>query len=398
VEPSAVEALTLSAYDGIALQLDPNSHRLDASFPFGALSRSRFCPECLRESDGRWQLAWRLGWSFVCVMHNCVLADACPTCGKYQRQQQVYRHVPAPTLCACGESLGAVPTAKLPADDAITQAQREVFDIIDNGATHFGVFAAHRNSVRDVLVAIRSLANRVLNHASTHGLAAVRSAEVSRAIAGLPELKPLQARNALNETAPSRAIDAAVGVTAALHILRSPTVKDAADRTRPFFDGQNADTGPAELRSCPRDGVIASAIAIKARSRDMGPELQLRYRTAITMPCAPDLDADRVQSIAAALPAVMWQEWSNRLLPDPAPNFCRARRPVLRNSTHRQYGENRCRSKDFRRHGHRERPEPTVVGVVQFGLLAIDVRCTHTPERLSRRLRRPHRLSATTQS
>jgi hypothetical protein len=76
VSTSVVEALTLSVYDGIALQLDPNSHRLDASFPFGALSRSRFCPECLRESDGRWQLAWRLGWSFACVAHNCVLADA----------------------------------------------------------------------------------------------------------------------------------------------------------------------------------------------------------------------------------------------------------------------------------------------------------------------------------
>ena len=48
----------------------------------------------------------------------------------------------------------------------------------------------------------------------------------------------------------------------------------------------------------------------------MGPELQLRYRTAITKPCVPDLDAPRAQSIAAALPAVMWSEWSERLLPD----------------------------------------------------------------------------------
>jgi hypothetical protein len=46
------------------------------------------CPECIRESDGRWQLSWRLGWSFACVQHNRLLADACPTCGKYQRRQQ----------------------------------------------------------------------------------------------------------------------------------------------------------------------------------------------------------------------------------------------------------------------------------------------------------------------
>lgn len=44
VTSSVVEALTLNVYDGVALQLDPNSHRLDATFPFGALSWSRFCP------------------------------------------------------------------------------------------------------------------------------------------------------------------------------------------------------------------------------------------------------------------------------------------------------------------------------------------------------------------
>jgi hypothetical protein len=89
---------------------------------------------------------------------TALLADVCPTCGNYQRQQQVYRRVPTPALCACGESLGAVHTVKLTADHAIVQAQRQVFDVINNGATSFGVFEANRNSVRDVLAATRSLA------------------------------------------------------------------------------------------------------------------------------------------------------------------------------------------------------------------------------------------------
>jgi hypothetical protein len=38
VASSVVEAMTLSVYDGVALQLDLDSHRLDATFPFGALS------------------------------------------------------------------------------------------------------------------------------------------------------------------------------------------------------------------------------------------------------------------------------------------------------------------------------------------------------------------------
>lgn len=70
-----------------------------------------------------------------------------PNVRKYQRQQQVYRRVPTPALCACGESLGAVQTAKLTADHAIAPAQRQVFDVIDSGATSFGAFEANRNSV-----------------------------------------------------------------------------------------------------------------------------------------------------------------------------------------------------------------------------------------------------------
>lgn len=164
----------------------------------------------------------------------------------------------------------------------------------------------------------------------------MKSAKVSWPIADDPGLKPLLARNALNEKAPSRAIEAGIGITAALHILRSPTIKDAGNRARPFIEGQNADTGPAELRACPRDGVVPAAIAIKARSYDMGPELQLRYRAAMTMPCVPDLDADRVQSIAAALLAVMWPKWSERLAARPALHRRSTHELVLRHVTRGQ--------------------------------------------------------------
>jgi hypothetical protein len=36
VPTKVVEAMTLSVYDGTALRLDSQSHRLDAAFPFGA--------------------------------------------------------------------------------------------------------------------------------------------------------------------------------------------------------------------------------------------------------------------------------------------------------------------------------------------------------------------------
>lgn len=71
VPPEALEAMTLSRYDGTALRLDPESHRSDPKFPFGPLSWSRFCPDRIRETGGRWQLCWRLGWSFACPKHDC---------------------------------------------------------------------------------------------------------------------------------------------------------------------------------------------------------------------------------------------------------------------------------------------------------------------------------------
>jgi hypothetical protein len=71
---SVVESMTLSVYDGDALKLDP---KLAASMNIFLWRRwlSRFCPECLVESDGRWQLQWRLGWTFACFRHNSLLSD-----------------------------------------------------------------------------------------------------------------------------------------------------------------------------------------------------------------------------------------------------------------------------------------------------------------------------------
>ena len=317
VSSKVVERMTLSAFDGAALELDPESDEFDATIPFGALTWSRFCPECLSGSHGRWQLAWRLGWSFACTLHNSLLVDVCPSCGARQRRQQIYRHVPAPTLCACGYSLTSVSATRLPADHEIIVVQRAIFDVIKENDFSFGVFGTRRIHSRTLLEAIRSLANRVLNYASIPGLTAVKSVKLlpwlsEDALAAIPLVR----RSALNNKAPSRAIDAAVGITAALTILVAPSIERAGFRARWLVDGQNADTGPAELRTCDRDGWMPVAIVLTASRSRLGPELQLRYRTAITQPCAHDVDLDEVRSIAAALPSALWPAWSEQLLLD----------------------------------------------------------------------------------
>lgn len=124
------------------------------------------------------------------------------------------------------------------------------------------------------------------------------------------ELKPLRARNALNEQPPSRAIETFVGVAAAVNILRSPTIRDAGNRTRRFIEGQNAHTGPAELRSCPRDGDVPAAIAIKARSYDI----------------ARRGDSEALNDSDLTVAVCRWLlHWANRRLPIPL-EYARANR------------------------------------------------------------------------
>ena len=66
--PATVEGLTLSRYEGHSVTVDRSARRLH-SLPWPPI-RSRFCPMCLLRSDGRWQLAWRLPWAFVCQEHS----------------------------------------------------------------------------------------------------------------------------------------------------------------------------------------------------------------------------------------------------------------------------------------------------------------------------------------
>ncbi len=317
VPPDVLCGMTLSAYDGTALRLDPDSKRPDTTFPFGPLTWSRYCPDCLNESRGRWQLAWRLGWSFACLRHSLLLADCCLSCGRRQRQLLSYGRAPTPTRCRCGAILTATPTFRFPPDHVIVEAQRLTFEVIHGGRVVFGVFATGPFWPQDALRVVRSFANRVLNHpASGDWLRMAISDSREGTSAGEATVPTFQGRSTLNDKAPSRAIETAVGVSLAMQILLALSIGEAGRRARRLFYRQSAATGPTELRSCIGDAPLAAAIMLRASEVRLGPELQLRYRTAVTVPCVPDLDAGRVRSMAAALPSAMWPAWSARLLPD----------------------------------------------------------------------------------
>jgi hypothetical protein len=101
------------------------------------LHGSRYCPRCLSEHPGRWQLRWRLPWVFACTRHRLLMPDRCPGCGQLPR-----RHLSHPTglnppgTCpnlirrgqVCGTDLTTTPRQTFPAGDRRLAAQRWLDD------------------------------------------------------------------------------------------------------------------------------------------------------------------------------------------------------------------------------------------------------------------------------
>jgi hypothetical protein len=79
----------------------------------------------------------------------------------------------------------------------------------------------------------------VCSTSPVEGLAAVAIAELPDSLVNrLRDSRLLLGRNALNERAPWRAVDTAVGVTAALHIVDASTAADAGRRAVPTWKGR----------------------------------------------------------------------------------------------------------------------------------------------------------------
>ncbi|SPM33778.1 transposase family protein [Mycobacterium rhizamassiliense] len=305
-------AMTLSRYDGTATELNENTGLVNQSFPFAARAGSRYCPECLAETVGRWQLQWRLGWSFVCVRHRCLLVDVCPDCARRPRRDPAQRFA-VPSLCPCGADLASSSVVKFPEAHPVVAAQQIILDLIEHNHADFGVYAGsgHRQSARETLRDVMMLANRALSYASIYDFGAVKFADLST-VAGAADLAvtgPARQRRTKKAKPPLRAADTAVGVTAAVAILQAPNLNEAGDRARWLVEKQSVDRGPGELRSCFGEDSIAAAIVIKAHAPNMSAIDQLRWRTALLKPCAPDRRKEALKKRATSLPAMLWPAW-----------------------------------------------------------------------------------------
>lgn len=192
VAVTTLQAMTLAHYSGRAVRINTDTRALHRAFPWGRARGSRFCPACLLETGGRWHLAWRLGWTFACLRHHCLLADACPHCGAVQRRRtHVGDLIPKPGHCArpasdaigrtparCGADLTAAPVVSFDADHPVMHAQRIVNAVIDSETPTFGVYRTAPQPRISVLADIRAVAGRALAYATPRDLEAVTPADL----------------------------------------------------------------------------------------------------------------------------------------------------------------------------------------------------------------------------
>ncbi|MET8680702.1 TniQ family protein [Streptomyces sp. NPDC004647] len=332
---ATLHAMTLAHYDQRALVLDPRSGLAANATRWGRSTGSRFCPDCLAESGGRWQLSWRLGWTFACTKHDRLLADLCPQCLSRQRPRPpAMREIPHPGHCRnpfqeddadsgkrrCDADLAQTATVLLDVGHPAMDAQRLVNAIVDSGTADFGPYADHPQTALDALADLRALVGQILIHAPRRALAErlptdlpLTTDEVNTLFS--PSEFELLARRGM-QASKSAAITA-VGTTLAVNILTRPDIQQASAAIRWVTE---ADHGP---RPSERTTLLASwgkGTTETLRSVQLaavGPQLravdQLRYRVRTARPSVQP--HARTHQRLRSIPTSLWPELALPLVP-----------------------------------------------------------------------------------
>jgi len=307
----AVRAMTLAQFDHTPLRTTADRPVVSRVFPWARAGGSRYCPQCLAESGGRWQLTWRLGWSFACLKHACLLADICPECVGTPRVHAIPAHyTPVPGHCArqgssggdkshsrCGCSLMEAVTPQLGRDHPILSAQATIDEIFRSGSADLGRYRGIPQPSVHALADIR--------HLAAHLLANEKRSSIDE-IVGLDQLGvSYNARQAHIRPArrgdwgaeqwaiTSRASVAAIGITAGVLAMSKPPAS-TAQVTRARYRA-----------SRPKIEAVALGTAVR-------PSDELRYRTNNVALSRQELDSSRIAALTRRTPTMLWPAWSLR--------------------------------------------------------------------------------------
>ena len=263
---------------------------------------TRFCPTCLAGNGGRFQLAWRLPFTFLCIEHGHPLADACPRCGRAPRAR--LRSNPQRDG---GNRCAALAPTRHPARCAT------------NLATARPPTVADPHVARRAQLFINDLLTRVRNPDTT-------PAQRREAIDALTDLTVIAfhlAGPGRHDETPRRVqphmlrvdtLTTAVGLLTAEHRLRASDPLTALVRRH---------AASPTARAIPESWRTASptltARITHHRDASMTPIERLRYASTLPTPTPradPDNPTDPAITRAARLPDQIWSAWAVRLLAD----------------------------------------------------------------------------------
>ncbi|MEU0877494.1 TniQ family protein [Lentzea sp. NPDC005914] len=335
VDPATIEAMTLARYDGHALSIDTARRQVRQWRLWGRHNGFRYCPDCLASTGGRWQLSWRLGWSFACTIHQRLLADVCPDCGRVPRRQlrgcllalgqcvqPAGPDARGRNAARCGSDLTQAVTTRFPEHHPVLHAQKVILTLIEEGKARFGVYDTEPQPTYTALSDLRALAARILRYADRDDLDGLPQDLLNAYEQALSQpaghSRPTQAEKRPGAMAPAHAAITALGATAAVGILNSNTARDAGAALRWLMETsreRGIAVSPTTLGSWGKEtSTRLRVIQLSALGPLLKPSDQLRYRTSTESPCH-HLPAARASSRHRSVPTLLWTEWAVRLQP-----------------------------------------------------------------------------------
>ncbi len=315
--PEAVHALTLMRYHQRAIIVDPDLRQVRRHHLWGRANGSRFCPACLADSGGRWQLSWRLGWSFACTVHNCLLADVCWKCQRHQRLHLMPSGtIPIPGQCTnpggtvgrsasrCGADLTQSPVLPLPSGHPVLRTQHLILEAITGGTIGS---VLHPNAPIAVFLSdIRSLSKIILTHPDQREPGRQLPADIADAFdraRDLPHSKasPSASRVRPGFAAPARAEITAAVTTIAARALTLDSTDQAADALAWLFVPRTS----AAARKTP------TTVGHGASELVLGLQHTAMHRPTTSTGHIRGTRPDRTRQ----LPGLLWPAWTVALAP-----------------------------------------------------------------------------------
>lgn len=282
---------------------------------------SAFCPRCLTENGGRWQLAWHLNWTFACTRHNVLMASHCPACRRRPREgENRLDHVvdssrcchydlkarpglqPVPGMPRCGTLLTGQPAHELGPGHPLIACQQWINRIlaVPSRVTVAGLQVPPKAALAAVATLMRSAAVTG-GPFGTRDVPNLAPGPVTVGIR-LPVLPP--ARSAAGIYSAASTSPALFGTLAALaaDVLASPSLDSAAGAVSWMLEDAERRPGPGgapwrrQIEAAATGSAVLNAIALRHREARMGTAARLTFRTGNAVPRRPpadDTDAGR---------------------------------------------------------------------------------------------------------